>query len=141
MKALNTDILPISRVWPEDWTGLALKRILINYRWLSNCGKLKPVQVSLLTSFSNQVFSLNTSNGREVRETSLVVQRDRGHNVRNNLDQGNQEEQQLLGQGPICLLTVRITTDSSPNSPSPENLQKHPGGIKSVGNKRTRNEW
>ena len=72
VKALNTDILPISRVWPEDWTGLALQRILINYRWLSNCAKLKPVQVSLLTSFINQVFSLNTSNGREVVKPPLM---------------------------------------------------------------------
>ena len=65
MEALNTYTLALSRVWPEDWTGLALQRILINYRWLSNCGKLKSVQVSLLTSFINQVFSLNASNRRD----------------------------------------------------------------------------
>ena len=55
VEALNTYTLALHRVWPEDWTGLALQRILINYRWLSNCGKLKSLQVSLLTGFINQV--------------------------------------------------------------------------------------
>ena len=55
MDALNSYILALARVWPEDWTGLALRRILVNYRWLANCGKTKAVQVALLTSFINQV--------------------------------------------------------------------------------------
>ena len=67
VEALNTYTLALHRVWPEDWTGLALQRILINYRWLSNCGKLKSVQVNLLTGFINQVFSLNAANGRDTK--------------------------------------------------------------------------
>ena len=67
VEALNSYTLALHRVWPEDWTGLALQRILINYRWLSNCGKLKTVQVSLLTGFINQVFSLNAANGRDAK--------------------------------------------------------------------------
>ena len=67
VEALNTYTLALHRVWPEDWTGLALQRILINYRWLSNCGKLKTVQVNLLTGFINQVFSLNAANGRDAK--------------------------------------------------------------------------
>ena len=65
VEALNIYTLALHRVWPEDWTGLALQRILINYRWLSNYVKLKSVQVNLLTRFINQVFSLNASNGRD----------------------------------------------------------------------------
>ena len=67
VEALNTYTLALHRVWPEDWTGFALQRILINYRWLSNCGKLKTVQVNLLTGFINQVFSLNAANGRDAK--------------------------------------------------------------------------
>ena len=67
VEALNTYALALHRIWPEDWTGLALQRILINYRWLSNCGKLKTVQVNLLTGFINQVFSLNAANGRDAK--------------------------------------------------------------------------
>ena len=67
VEALNTYTLALHRVWPEDWTGFALQRILITYRWLSNCGKLKSVQVSLLTGFINQVFSLNAANGRDTK--------------------------------------------------------------------------
>ena len=44
-----------------------MQRILINYRWLSNCGKLKSVPVNLLTGFINQVFSLNAANGRDTK--------------------------------------------------------------------------
>ena len=65
--ALNTYTLALHRVWPEDWTGLALQRILINYRWLSNCGKLKSVQVNLLKGFINQVLSLHAANGRDTK--------------------------------------------------------------------------
>ena len=65
VEALNIYTLALHRVWPEDWTGIALQRTLINYRWLSNYGKLKSVQVNLLTRFINQVFSLNASNGRD----------------------------------------------------------------------------
>ena len=64
VEALHTYTLVLHRVWPEDWTGLALMRILINYRWLSNCGKSKSTQMQLLTNFVNQVFSLNAANGR-----------------------------------------------------------------------------
>ena len=67
VEALNTYTLALHRIWPEDWTGLALQRILINYRWLSNCGKLKTVQVNLLTGFINQVFALNAANGRDAK--------------------------------------------------------------------------
>ena len=67
VEALNTYTLALHRVWPEDWTGFALQRILITYRWLSNCGKLKSVQVGLLTGFINQVFSLNAANGRDTK--------------------------------------------------------------------------
>ena len=67
VEALNTYTLALHRVWPEDWTGFALQRILINYRWLSNCGKLKTVQVNLLTGFINQVFCLNAANGRDAK--------------------------------------------------------------------------
>ena len=67
VEALNSYTLALHRVWPEDWTGFALQRILINYRWLSNCGKLKTVQVNLLTGFINQVFSLNAANGRDTK--------------------------------------------------------------------------
>ena len=135
-KALNTYILPLSRVWPEDWTDLALQCILINYQWLSNCA-CTGVAPNKLHKPSLLAQHIQRERGGE---TSLDVERDRGHNVRNNLTLGNQEEQQLLGQGPLCLLNARITTGSDPNSPSPENLQKHLGGIRSVGNKRTRNE-
>ena len=67
VEALNTPTLALHRVWPEDWTGMALQRILINYRWLSDCGKRKSVQVNLLTGFINQVFSLNAANGRDTK--------------------------------------------------------------------------
>ena len=67
VEALNTYTLALHRVWPEDWTGLALQRILISYWWLSNCGKLKSVQVNLLMGFINQVFSLNAANGRDTK--------------------------------------------------------------------------
>ena len=65
--ALHTYTLVLHRVWPEDWTGLALRRILINYRWLSNCRKSKSTHMQLLTNFVNQVFSLNAANGRITR--------------------------------------------------------------------------
>ena len=64
VEPLHTYTLVLHRVWPEDWTGLALMRILINYRWLANSRKTKSIQMQLLTNFVNQVFSLNTANGR-----------------------------------------------------------------------------
>ena len=93
VEALNTYTLVLHRIWPEDWTGLALQRILINYRWLSNCGKLKTVQVNGVHKPS----LLAQRSQREGRQTTPLLQGDRGHHERNDLDKGPREELKLRG--------------------------------------------
>ena len=51
----------LARVWPEDWTGHALQRILTQYRWIANCGKGKASQVRLLIDFINHVLAENSN--------------------------------------------------------------------------------
>ena len=67
VEALNTYTLVLSRVWPEDLTGQALERILVQYRWLANCVKSRATQGTLLLGFINQVLSTNASRGRSIR--------------------------------------------------------------------------
>ena len=49
------------------WTGHALTKILIHYRWMANCGKAKTVQVKFLTRFINYVFIENSVRGRSLK--------------------------------------------------------------------------
>ena len=56
--------MALARVWPDNWTGHALQRILTTYRWIANCGKAKTVQVHVLIDFINHVLALNATNGR-----------------------------------------------------------------------------
>ena len=65
VEALTTYTLCLHRVWPEDWTGLALTRILNHYRWLAPSGRAKVEQVKLITNFIDTVFTKNAARGRE----------------------------------------------------------------------------
>ena len=64
VEALQVYTMVLSRVWPDNWTGHALQRILTAYRWIANCGRLKTVQVQVLIDFINHVLALNATNGR-----------------------------------------------------------------------------
>ena len=59
--------MALARVWPDDWTGHALQRILTLYRWIANCGKAKAVQVRILINFINHVLAENATNGRHLK--------------------------------------------------------------------------
>ena len=59
--------MALARVWPDDWTGHALQRILTLYRWIANCGKAKAVQVRILINFINHVLAENATNGRNLK--------------------------------------------------------------------------
>lgn len=63
--ALTTYTLCLHQVWPEDWTGLALTKILNHYRWLATSGRTKAEQVKLITNFIDTVFTKNAARGRE----------------------------------------------------------------------------
>ena len=64
VEALQVYTMALARVWPDNWTGHALQRILTTYRWIANCGKAKTVQVRVLIDFINHVLALNATNGR-----------------------------------------------------------------------------
>ena len=67
VEALQTYTMALARVWPEDWKGHALQRILVQYRWLSGSGTAKAVQVRLLLSFINHVLTTKASRGRSLK--------------------------------------------------------------------------
>ena len=64
VEALTTYTLCLHRVWPEDWTGLALTKVLNHYRWLAPSGRSRAEQVKILSTFINTVFTQNASRGR-----------------------------------------------------------------------------
>ena len=64
VEALQVYTMAMARVWPEDWTGHALQRILTTYRWIAKCGRAKASKVRLLIDFINHVLAENATNGR-----------------------------------------------------------------------------
>ena len=65
--------MALSRVWPDDWMGHALQRILTSYRWIANCGKPKVVQVKVLIEFINNVLAMNATNGRHLKPPATYL--------------------------------------------------------------------
>ena len=65
--------MALSRVWPDDWTGHALQRILTSYRWIANCGKPKAVQVKVLIDFINNVLAMNATNGIHLKPPATYL--------------------------------------------------------------------
>ena len=68
VEALQAYTMALARVWPEDWTGHALQRILTQHRWLANCGKAKASQVKILIGFINHVLAENANKGRQMKQ-------------------------------------------------------------------------
>ena len=73
VEALQIHTMALTRVWPNYWTGYTLQRILTSYRWFTNCGKPKVVQVKLLLDFINNVPAMNATNGRHLKPPATYL--------------------------------------------------------------------
>ena len=60
-------LIALSRIWPEDWSGMVLLKTLIRYKYLANANVPTKTQLFVLTSFTNSFFGLCATAGRDLK--------------------------------------------------------------------------
>ena len=73
VEALQTYTMALARVWPEEWTGHALKQILTQFRWIANCGRATASQLCFLIDFINHMLAEKQG---EASQTASVLPTD-----------------------------------------------------------------
>ena len=60
-------MIALWRIWPEDWSGLVLCKVLLRFKYLANVKASKKGQLNMLTHFVDAFLGLCAAAGREHR--------------------------------------------------------------------------
>ena len=66
-EAVLAYLIALWRIWPEDWSGMVLLKILFRYKFLANANVNMKSQLFVLNSFANAFFSRCAAAGRDMR--------------------------------------------------------------------------
>ena len=58
-------LIALWRIWPEDWSGLVLSKVLLKFKYLSNVKSSKKGQLNMLSHFVDAFLGLCAAAGRE----------------------------------------------------------------------------
>ena len=87
------------RIWPEDWSGLVLLKVLTRFKYLQNLPIPKKQQIQMLQSFLNAYFAIRAAAGVDCRPPPVYKEVE--HLLIEHLEQNQFYEREARGGKPL----------------------------------------